>query len=328
MGVPISSTEKYDDLESADHNAVFILDRNGHIIAWNNDVECLAGYKAHEIIGRHIRVIYCTEDQMARKPELHLVLTTEKGKFESECMCRKKGGDLFLSCMIFTHLYDSNGIHSGFTVMTRDLSRLTKAEEKLHIQLKQANTELSLAYEKTLEGWSHALEMRDRETAGHTQRVAEMTVKLAAKMGIPDDQVIHIRRGALLHDIGKMAIPDSILLKRGPLTTQERAIMKKHPTYAYEMLSEIQYLIPAIDIPFCHHERWDGSGYPRGLRGRDIPLAARIFAVVDVWDAICSGRSYHSPWGKYRALQYVKSLSGTHFDPEVVSNFLEIASEI
>ena len=152
-------------------------------------------------------------------------------------------------------------------------------------ELNRSHLELTLAYDTTIEGWAQALELRDRETEGHTRRVADLTVKLAQALGVKSEDLIHIRRGALLHDIGKMGIPDRILLKPGPLTPEEWEIMKKHPVYAWELLSPIKYLRPALDIPYYHHERWDGTGYPRGLKGEEIPLSARIFAVVDVWDA-------------------------------------------
>ncbi|GAB4504275.1 MAG: hypothetical protein Fur0043_12690 [Anaerolineales bacterium] len=190
--------------------------------------------------------------------------------------------------------------------------------------LQRANVELSLAYETTIEGWSSALDLRDKETEGHTQRVTALTLQLARAMGLPQEQLIHIRRGALLHDIGKMGVPDAILLKPGALTPAEWAIMRQHPQYAYEMLSAIEYLRPALDIPYCHHEKWDGSGYPRGLKGDEIPLAARIFAVADVWDALTSDRPYRKAWSKEEAHEYIRSQAGTHFDPQVVDHFLRI----
>ncbi len=192
--------------------------------------------------------------------------------------------------------------------------------------VQRTNMELILAYDATIEGWSRALDLRDRETEGHTQRVTEMTIKLATIMGISGEEIIHIRRGALLHDIGKMGIPDNLLLKTGPLTDNEWGEMRKHPIYAYEMLSPISYLRPALEIPYCHHERWDGTGYPRGLKGERIPLSARIFAVVDVWDALCSDRPYRRAWSREKALEYLTENSGTHFDPAVVNAFKRMIS--
>ncbi|MEA2575068.1 MAG: hypothetical protein QOH93_2366, partial [Chloroflexia bacterium] len=162
--------------------------------------------------------------------------------------------------------------------------------------LQRSNIELGLAYDRTLEGWSGALDLRDKETEGHTQRVTEMAVRLARALGVRENALVHLRRGALLHDIGKMGIPDSILLKPGPLTDEEWVIMKRHPVYAHELLSPIDFLRPALDVPYCHHEKWDGTGYPRGLKGEQIPLSARIFAVVDVWDALSSNRPYRGAW--------------------------------
>ncbi|MEW6241914.1 MAG: HD domain-containing phosphohydrolase, partial [Chloroflexota bacterium] len=188
--------------------------------------------------------------------------------------------------------------------------------------LQQSNLELVTAYDATIAGWSHAMDLRDKETEGHTQRVTELTVQLAERMGLGARQVVHIRRGALLHDIGKLGVPDSILLKAGKLTDEEWAIMRRHPALAYEMLSPIAYLKPALDIPYCHHEKWDGTGYPRGLKGEEIPLAARIFAVVDVWDAVTSDRPYRAAWSKEKAFDYIRAESGKHFDPEVVEAFL------
>ncbi len=189
--------------------------------------------------------------------------------------------------------------------------------------LQKSNHELTLAYDETIEGWSRALDLRDKETEGHTQRVTEKTVRLAASLGIKGKELTNIRWGALLHDIGKMGIPDHILLKPGPLSDEEREIIKKHTTYAYELISPIKYLNKAIDIPYCHHEKWDGSGYPRGLIGEQIPIAARIFAIVDVWDALTSDRPYRPAWTKEKTKEYILSLSGSHFDPEVLKKCME-----
>jgi PAS domain S-box-containing protein/putative nucleotidyltransferase with HDIG domain len=193
--------------------------------------------------------------------------------------------------------------------------------------LQRTNTDLITAYDATIEGWSRALELRDRETEGHTLRVTDITLRLARRMGIPEDELIHVRRGALMHDIGKMAISDSILLKPGPLSAEETRTMRRHPVIAYEMLSPIGYLRSAIDIPFCHHEKWDGSGYPRGLKGERIPLAARVFAIVDVWDALRNDRPYRKAWPEHKVREYLREQSGRHFDPAVVEAFFSIVDE-
>ncbi len=190
--------------------------------------------------------------------------------------------------------------------------------------LQRSNSELNLAYDATIEGWSHALDLRDKETEGHTQRVTEMTVKLARAFGLNEAALAQVRWGALLHDIGKLGVPDEILLKPGPLTDAEWVTMKMHPTFAYEMLSPIHYLRSALDIPYCHHEKWDGSGYPNGLKGNQIPLIARIFAVVDVWDALKSDRPYRAAWAEEKVNKHIRALSGTHFDPQVVEIFMQI----
>lgn len=194
--------------------------------------------------------------------------------------------------------------------------------------LQRSNSELSLAYDATIQGWSHALDLRDKETEGHTQRVTELTVTLAKAFGLSEGEIVQVRWGALLHDIGKMGVPDEVLLKPGPLSEDEWVLMRKHPVYAFEMISPIRYLRKALDIPYCHHEKWDGTGYPQGLKGNQIPLVARIFAVVDVWDALRSNRPYRHAWAEDKALEYIKSSSGTFFDPQVVDVFLELLGTV
>jgi len=198
---------------------------------------------------------------------------------------------------------------------------------KLFDDLERSNLDLGLAYEATIEGWSRAMDLRDKETEGHTQRVTEMTVRLARALGINELEIVHIRRGALLHDMGKMGIPDQILLKPGPLTAAEWGVMRQHPLLAYEMLLPIAYLRPALDIPYCHHEKWDGSGYPRGLIGEQIPLAARIFAIADVWDALRSDRPYRRAWPAEKVREYLRAQMGQHFDPAVAAVYLQLPTE-
>jgi HD-GYP domain-containing protein (c-di-GMP phosphodiesterase class II) len=185
-------------------------------------------------------------------------------------------------------------------------------------KLQQTHLELVDAYETTLLGWCMALDLRDHETTGHTQRVVALSLSLASMLDLPEEELVHLKRGALLHDIGKMGIPDQILLKPGPLTDAEWVIMKKHPVYAYEWLSGIKYLHPALTIPYYHHERWDGTGYPVGLKGTDIPLTARIFAIVDVWDALTSNRPYRSAWSPEKTFDYILRGEGSHFDPQLI----------
>ena len=203
-------------------------------------------------------------------------------------------------------------------------NELSMIRYELIDDLRQANKELTDAYETTLEGWSKALELRDYETKGHSQHVTEATIILARDMGVPEEELCHYRRGALLHDIGKMGIPDSILLKKGPLTAEEWEIMHNHPRYAYDLLSSIHFLKSAMDIPFYHHERWDGTGYPCGLKGEQIPLSARIFSVIDVWHALSSNRPYRKAYPKEEVYHYLSTNKGLHFDPVVIDHFLTL----
>ncbi|MGA9350924.1 MAG: HD domain-containing phosphohydrolase [Anaerolineae bacterium] len=203
-----------------------------------------------------------------------------------------------------------------------EVTLLTQRFNAMVSSLHRSKMDLVTAYDTTLEGWAKVLELRDIETEGHSQRVTDLTLRLARALGIDGDDLDHFRRGALLHDIGKMAIPDHILLKPGPLTDEEWEIMYQHPIYAVEMLHDIPFLHPALDIPRYHHEKWDGSGYPYGLKGEEIPLAGRIFAVVDVWDALCSDRPYRSAIPAEEARKIIQQESGTHFDPRIVEVFL------
>jgi PAS domain S-box-containing protein len=206
---------------------------------------------------------------------------------------------------------------------SRDITQRKKNEK----DLQEAHNNLQEAYDRTIEGWVRALDLRDRETEGHTQRVTEITVKVAEAVGFPTEELIHIRRGALLHDMGKMAIPDEILQKPGPLNEIEWTKMQQHPQYAYDMLNPIEYLRPALVIPFCHHERWDGSGYPRKLKGEEIPLEARLFSIIDAWDALCSDRPYRKKLPHVEVIQYLREKSGILFDAGLVDLFLNIMEE-
>lgn len=201
---------------------------------------------------------------------------------------------------------------------------LALTNARLHESVKQSHDELELAYDATLEGWSLALEMRDDETRGHAHRVATLSAQLAREVGMSEDEAIQVRRGALLHDIGKMVVPDAILHKPGPLTDEEWVIMRRHPENARDFLAKIDYLSPALDIPFCHHERWDGSGYPQGLSGQAIPLSARVFAVIDTYDALTSDRPYRAAWPERDAIEHIRAGAGSHFDPVVVERFLRM----
>ena len=224
-------------------------------------------------------------------------------------------GVVFVDSRVHTNLFRES-----------DLEMLSAFANQAAVAIDNARLfdELIAAYDETLEGWASFLELKDKNTEGHTRRVTVLTEVLARKMGISGEELEYIKRGALLHDIGKMGIPDSILLKPGALTSEERMIMELHPEFAKDQLEKIEFLHPAIDIPYCHHEKWDGSGYPRNLKGEKIPIAARIFAVVDVWDALTSERPYRAPLSPEEVRRIIRDEAGAHFDPEIVDVFLEM----
>jgi cyclic di-GMP phosphodiesterase len=249
--------------------------------------------------------------------EIPIIILTALDDRESLLNALKAGADDFIS-----KPFDRYELRARLMGITR-LNRYQKLIQE-RAKLREANTQLLSAYEATIEGWSHALDLRDRETEGHSRRVTQLTVRLAQALGISDDEIMHIRRGALLHDMGKIGIPDSILHKPDQLTAEEWTIMHNHPQLAYDMLYPIEYLRPALEIPLTHHEKWDGTGYPRGLKGEEIPIVARLFAVVDVWDALTSDRPYRPAWSQAEALTYIREQSGKHFDPQAVDLFFKV----
>lgn len=248
--------------------------------------------------------------------EVPIIMITAIDNREARLEGLSAGADDFL-----TKPFDSLEIQ----IKVKNILRLNRFRNILdqRDRLIDMNNELMEAYDRTIEGWAQALDLRDHETEGHSRRVTEATLRLAQRVGIPVGNLAHIRRGALLHDIGKLGIPDAILLKPGKLTVEEMNVMKQHPVYAYEWLSKIPFLVPVLDIPFCHHERWDGSGYPRGLKGKEIPLAARVFAIIDVWDALLSDRPYRKALAEDEVRKYLNEKKGREFDPEIVDLFLQ-----
>ncbi len=212
----------------------------------------------------------------------------------------------------------------GFLEALAGQSAIAIDEAEMFSDLQRANLDLVQAYDSTLEGWIHALDLRDKETVGHTERVTALTLELARSAGLSDSELVHVRRGSLLHDIGKLGIPDAILLKPGPLSDEEWVVMKRHTTLAYEWLRPIAFLRPALDIPHCHHEKWDGTGYPRGMTGEDIPFAARLFAVADVWDALTSDRIYRKALSRDEAIAHIRDLAGKHLAPDAVEIFFKL----
>jgi putative two-component system response regulator len=250
--------------------------------------------------------------------EIPILFVTALDDRDSRLRGIEAGADDFLSKPL-----DRLELRARLRTITR-LDRYRKLNQE-RLKIVQTLGELQRAYDETIEGWSRALDLRDKETEGHSRRVTDMTLKLARAFGISDEEeLVFIRRGALLHDVGKLGVPDAILHKPDTLTDAEMEIMRKHPIYAYDMLSPIAYLRPSLVIPYCHHEKWDGTGYPRGLCDEEIPLAARMFSVSDIWDALLSDRPYRLKWPKDKALDHILALAGTDLDPHVVKVFIEI----
>ena len=252
--------------------------------------------------------------------EVPIIILTALDDRKSLLQGLEAGADDYL-----TKPYDRYELRARLLGITR-LNRYRKLlDERANIE--NAHEQLLSAYDATIEGWSRAMDLRDKETEGHTLRVTDLSVKLARNMGINEGELLFIRRGALLHDIGKLGVPDAILHKTSSLNDDEWKIMRQHPQFAYDMLYPIEYLRPALDIPFCHHEKFDGTGYPRQLKGEQIPLSARIFAIVDVWDALTSDRPYRPAWEKQKAMDFINEQSGKHFDPKVVEAFNKMMKE-
>jgi putative nucleotidyltransferase with HDIG domain len=317
-----------------DAAAVLLIDPNNHKLVYRagRGFQTRAIEQTALLVGEDVTGRAALERRNLMIPDL-----SQNQDFGRKALVAKEGFISYI-CMPLITKGEVIGVleifkRTSFTASDEWLSYLTTLATRaaisiensnLFTSLKYTNFELTHAYEATIEGWSRALELREQETERHTTRVMEMTLKLAKTMEIPENEIVHIRRGALLHDIGKMGIPDRILLKPSGLTEEEWAVMRKHPQYAYEMLLPIRYLAPALDIPYAHHERWDGTGYPRGLKGQDIPLPARLFAICDVWDAITNDRPYREAWSKEVALNHIREQAGKHFDPKVVAHFQEL----
>jgi PAS domain S-box-containing protein/putative nucleotidyltransferase with HDIG domain len=280
----------------------------------------ILGHEQKDLLGRSAFDLVHPEDL----PKVRAMLNVRPGRNSIYTVSyrarRKDGSYVWLETSARTILDENTGAVSEVHAASRDITERKRAEEALQI----AHRELQDAYDRTIEGWIRALDLRDRETEGHTQRVTEMAIKVSRALGLPDSEIVHVRRGALLHDIGKIAIPDEITKKTGPLSEKEWSEMRKHPTYAYEMLKPIKYLKPALDIPYCHHERWDGSGYPRRLKQEEIPLTARMFAIIDVWDALISDRPYRKASSTDEVIAYIRKEAGHLFDPRLVELFLTV----
>ena len=305
---------------------VVIVDNQNNIVDINSSMLVLLGKNAAEVIGEQVKDVF-NDFPIPIKLYAHVSYARAEATFQIA------GKDIFYELTVWP-LFDSNKQMTGRIYISHDITALKELEQNLRDlnleseQRVRARThELAEAYDTTLEGWARALELRDEETEGHSRRVTETTLKIARVIGFSDEELEHIRRGALLHDIGKMSIPDNILHKPNKLTDEERAIVQKHPGTAYDLLSPIPFLKKALEIPYSHHEKWDGTGYPQGLKKREIPLSARIFAVADVWDAIGSARPYNAAWPREKAIAYLLEQSGTHFDPRIVNIFLDLVEK-
>lgn len=302
---------------------ILVLDAQDRIVDVNLSALHLLGLKSNQAIGKSAEPIF------SRSPIL-----LEKFRYPANInheIIVENDGKYYHYDVKTTLLHDRRGEYQGRIFVARDITpyaelqwKLKELNEELEKKVQVRTEELAQSYDTTLEGWAKALELRDKETEGHSRRVTELTLRLAQAISIPAADLEQIRRGAILHDIGKMAISDEILRKTGPLSDAEQEIVLQHPTIAYELLARIPFLQKALDIPYCHHEKWNGSGYPRGLKGKQIPLAARLFAVVDVWDAIQSDRPYKKAWSRNQAIEYLREQAGEYFDPEVVDAFLAL----
>jgi PAS domain S-box-containing protein len=327
------SEEKFRTIIEQFSEGFVLVDEKGCISEWNAANERITGIHRTEAIGMPFwDMLYRISIPERQTPErmelfrnatLKALQTGESPQFYKpiEVVLQTSSGQRKFIEQILFPIRTDQSFRIGSIIS--DITERKIAEERLRDSAQQ----LALAYDATLQGWSLALELRERETAGHSQRVVSRTVTLAQRLNIAESQLEHIRRGALLHDIGKMAIPDQILLKNGPLSPEEWAIMRQHPLFAYRLLQSIPYLRPALEIPYSHHERWDGSGYPEGLKGEEIPLSARIFAVVDVWDALTSERPYKPAWGAEATRQFLLDNAGKLFDPKVVQEYLQMLDE-
>jgi len=283
----------------------------------------LLGYKPEELVGRSVMSLIHPEDSHSIIKLLDSHSWNDSTITVSYRAKNKQAKHVWMETSA-RFIFDENRQIMEIQASSRDITERKKAQE----DLLRAHKDLQDAYEKTIRGWVHALDLRDKETEDHTRRVTEITDRLARLLGFSEEDIAHIRRGVLLHDIGKMGIPDEILQKPGPLTEDEWAIMRRHPEFAYQMLSGISYLEKAIDIPYSHHERWDGSGYPRGLKGEKIPLFARMFAIIDVWDALISDRPYRKKIPQDQVIGYIKQEAGRLFDPKIVEIFIPMPKEL
>ncbi len=317
----------YRTLVDLSPDAIVLVAPDGMILLANTQAAITHGVASiDELLGRNLFDLIAHEEH--QRAMTHLSSAVELGSIRNiEHLLLRADGTTFPAELSIAVVADPTGRPQAFIAIARDITERRQNQariERLLADVRRTNEDLIQAYDTTLIGWAAALELRDQETNSHTQRVTELTVRLARAMGLDEDAIVQIRRGAILHDIGKMGIPDAILRKAGALTDEEWMIMRRHPEYAKQLLAPITFLQPALSIPHYHHERWDGLGYPCGLQGEEIPLPARIFAVVDVYDALRTDRPYRAGWSEERVRAHLRAQAGSHFDPLVIDVFLEL----
>ena len=325
--------------ENAAHG-IYRTTPDGRILLANPALLEMLGFETFESLAARNLETEGTEADYERSEFRRQIETTGRVRGLEAVWARRDGSKIYVreNAQLVRGPNSEPLFYEGSVEDITQLRMVQEALQRSHAQLEQRvehrtreviglNAELTSAYDATIEGWSRALDMRDKETEGHCRRVTDLTLALAQAMNLPSADLMQVRRGALLHDIGKMGIPDAILLKPGPLDDGEWEIMRRHPVYAYDMLSPITFLRPALAIPLCHHEKWDGTGYPHGLWGEEIPLSARLFAVVDVWDALRSDRPYRAGWPTDKVRAHIAGGAGTHFDPQVVEAFLALTAD-
>jgi PAS domain S-box-containing protein len=302
---------------------VVILNNQNLIVDVNSSMLDLLGESAPNVIGMPAKTVF-ENFPIPIKKYIQTSYASAEATFDI------RGKEAHYQMTVWP-MFDAHKKITGRIFISHDITAykeleqdLRRATSELEDRVRARTRELKEAYDITLEGWARALELRDKETEGHTRRVTDMTLKIASRMNITGEELDHVRRGAILHDIGKMGIADNILLKPGLLTDEERAIIQQHPLLAYQLLAPISFLKKAMDIPYYHHEKWDGTGYPCGLKGDEIPLSARIFAIVDVWDAVNSERHYKKAWTREESTRYLMEQAGKHFDPRVLNVFLDM----
>lgn len=314
----LAERARFQRLTELSPDGIIIMNNHLRVVFANQAMRPLLGLDRDEsLVGRHLNDFAAGYEQLTALRFLQGVLEDEGAPQRLETIFLRKNG--YPLPVELSAARVQWGPDAAIQVIVRDIRERKRSE----LQIQQANHELIQAYDATLEAWVHALDLRDREAIGHTARVTALALKLATQIGIEGEMLAHIRRGALLHDIGKIGIPDGVLHKTGPLTAADTTIMQAHPEFARMLLEPIEYLRPAIDIPYCHHEKWDGSGYPRGLAGEAIPLAARVFVVADVWDALMRGRAWRPALGFFEACDVMRDELGQTFDPVIGAVFLE-----